>query len=163
MYVLHCDQKNCPSLHYVHIMYQRDFKNFFSIPEAAAPHRTPQIRGAHVTGLVSCNRIFHIFCTPLQDYLYSYSTSQICEHQQNLGMSINLFRSRAVHNTKISWKSSWRCKTRIHSHLKHCSCIIATCKTYRFCRSSFHAQQLVKRWASRFRNHICYTWSLGCH
>ena len=28
-------------------------------PDAAAPHRTPQIRGTHVTGLVSWSRIFH--------------------------------------------------------------------------------------------------------
>lgn len=30
-------------------------------PEAAAPQVTPQIRGTHVTGFVSCKRIFQIF------------------------------------------------------------------------------------------------------
>ena len=60
-----------------------------NIPEAAAPQSTPQIRGAHVTGLVSCNRIFHIFCKSRRAYLYFYATSQIREHQQNLGLSID--------------------------------------------------------------------------
>jgi hypothetical protein len=33
-----------------------------SIPEAAAPQRTPQTSGGHVTGLVSCRRIFQKSC-----------------------------------------------------------------------------------------------------
>ena len=47
-----------------------------NIPDAAAPHNTPQIKGAQVTGFVSCNRIFHLFCSPK-----SFKSSVPCGEQ----------------------------------------------------------------------------------
>lgn len=45
-------------------MQSKDLPTFSGVqvkwPEAAAPHSTPQISGTHVTGLVSCRRIFQM-------------------------------------------------------------------------------------------------------
>jgi hypothetical protein len=38
-------------------------------PEAAAPHRTPQIRGIQVTGFISCSRIFQMLEVVLAPFM----------------------------------------------------------------------------------------------
>jgi hypothetical protein len=41
------------------------------LPEAAAPHSTPQIKGIQVTGFISCNRIFQMLLVPLAPFMPS--------------------------------------------------------------------------------------------
>lgn len=53
--------KFCLPLQYTLAIYVATMETKYEwAPEAAAPQRTPQMRGIHVTGLVSCRRIFRI-------------------------------------------------------------------------------------------------------
>ena len=43
----------------------------WKLPEAAAPHSTPQIKGIQVTGFISCSRIFQMELVPLAPFMPS--------------------------------------------------------------------------------------------
>ena len=56
-------------------MHSSDFATFSAVqvnsPLAAAPHSTPQMRGTHVTGFVSCSRIAHLLSVSAAPFMPS--------------------------------------------------------------------------------------------
>lgn len=65
-------------------------------PDAAAPHRTPQMRGIHVTGLVSWRRIFNI------SSVVEAPTGEVSKPMKmSIGSHENQARSSGVVATKV--------------------------------------------------------------
>ncbi len=61
----------------------------WKLPDAAAPQRTPQIRGIQVTGFISCSRIFQMELVPLAPFMPSSWRAPAPLAASGLGLLLN--------------------------------------------------------------------------
>jgi hypothetical protein len=62
----------------------------WKLPDAAAPQRTPQIRGIQVTGFISCSRIFQMLEVPLAPFMPSSCRAAAPLAAVGFGLSLTL-------------------------------------------------------------------------